>query len=219
MPNAHYFMEGDCHWWDDSNDPASHYKAAVQQCFFNIASAFGIAYPKDSFVCPHFYIQNKFFVSRRNIHRVPLSTWKHVYMQHIVHGTCHRDGLVNRSFVTPDAWRRHDKANVSARDLASSHRQWSAGPMVQKGEGNSIPVYQQEMAAAWEFMSNVVFGGEPYISTAWDDSRWCAAFRSDCEGSPCSPHRSRLLQEDRQPQRAWFRRRHVQPRGGVPHHF
>lgn len=206
LPNSHYFMPGNCQWWDDSENPASQYKAAVQQCFFNIVSAFGIAYPKDTFICPHFYIQNKFFVSRMNIHRVPRSTWRSVYMQHIVYGTCHVDGIVNRSFVTTDAWRRHVQANMSARHISSLHHQWTKGPMVQKGEGNSIPVYQQEMAASWEFMSNVVFGGEPYISTSWDQSRWCSAFHSGCEGSPCSSQRSRQLREERLPQRAWFRR-------------
>jgi hypothetical protein len=195
LPNAHYFMRGQCHWWDDSRDPASMYKAAVQQCFLNIATAFGIPLPRNgsTFECPHFYIQNKFFVARATIQRISLATWRRVYRTHIVHGTCHSDGLVNRSFVSQDAWARHHKSNLTAHNLMRPDR-CAHCPMVKKKAGNSISIYHQEMGASWEFISNAVFGGQPFVSTAWSRSKWCNAFRPGCGGaSPCEMGRSLVV--------------------------
>jgi len=188
LPNAHYFMAGKCHWWDDHSDPASMYKAAVQQCFKNIATTFSIPLPEhgNTFVCPHFYIQNKFFVSRSVLHRIPLSTWQRAYRNHIQHGTCHHDGSIERSFVTTDAWTRHKNSNLTVRDLKHPHK-CADCPMVQKKGGNSIYVYQQEMSAVWEFLANAVFGGQPFVSAEWGSSQWCNAFNPGCGGaSPCA---------------------------------
>jgi hypothetical protein len=190
LPGKHFFMPGKCGWWDNPKNNGSLYKAAVQQCFANIAALFDVALPSSSFACPHFYAQNKFYVSRRVLHRVPLSVWRAAYQEHVVDGTCHSDGLINRSFVERDAWRRHvERANLSAADLQHPVGNPAMHLRVHNKKHVGMTAYNQEMSAAWEFMSNSVFGGQPFISAAWGQARWCAAFRvqgdGECRASPC----------------------------------
>ena len=70
-----------CSWWTNKT-----YEKDVWNCFHRYLNIFGLdttLHPP----CPRFYSKNNFAVSKKNIHRFPLSTWKRAY-DLVINGKC-----------------------------------------------------------------------------------------------------------------------------------
>ena len=131
----------------------------MQQCFLDYLDLFGLAPTR--WECPRFYIQNNFVVSREQIRRYPLATWRRAYKS-IVLQSCHR-GAIERERVSAEAW-------------------------ALSGEGEVTLDFNTTILSSNELNSHMVFGGHTLAMAKWGPEQWCAQYhpREVCPSSPCT---------------------------------
>ncbi len=109
----------------------------------------------------------QFIMSRKMVHRLPLSTWKKLLL--IIHGqsVCHKEDL---DYEHLHAYKSHE-------DMESRNSTDSFGRSIQ---GSSM-----------EYLSHVIFGDQPLQARFPTMKEICEIYEENCPFSPCN-HKIRL---------------------------